>query len=236
MSISDQDLQSEIAAQINMMEDDITEQQNFIEAKIIIQEFNDDSSVFIVGSAPFGKLWFDQERVDKQFELLCENWAEDYDETTNIRSKKPRIISVLISEHDPMFEDFKETIRETQARKNLIHELAMQMKIAEAVKAAMVAAGIPYPIEYPVHVEAPAAAAAPAPPVRVEAPAAAAPVVQVNADVAQGASNVVVKEKKPRAKKSAPAPTPSTDSGENVVLEKKPSKPRQKKSVAPPAA
>ena len=211
------------------MEDDITEQQNFIEAKIIIQEFNDDSSVFIVGSAPFGKLWFDQERVDKQFELLCENWAEDYDETTNIRSKKPRIISVLISEHDPMFEDFKETIRETQARKNLIHELAMQMKIAEAVKAAMVAAGIPYPIEYPVHVEAPAAAAA-APRVQVDV---GAPVVQMNVGVDPDATktNVVVKEKKPRAKKSAP-----TDSGENVVLEKKPSKPRQKKSVAPPAA
>jgi hypothetical protein len=224
MSISDLDLQAEIAAQINMMEDDITEQQNFIEAKIIIQEFNDDSSVFIVGSAPFGKLWFDQERVDKQFELLCENWAEDYDETTSIRSKKPRIISVLISEHDPMFEDFKETIRETQARKNLIHELAMQMKIAEAVKAAMAAAGIPYPIEYPVHVEAPAAA-----PVHV-------PVVQIKVDVAPDATNVVVKEKKPRAKKSAPTPIPSTDSGENVVLEKKPSKPRQKKSVAPPAA
>ena len=211
------------------MEDDITEQQNFIEAKIIIQEFNDDSSVFIVGSAPFGKLWFDQERVDKQFELLCENWAEDYDETTNIRSKKPRIISVLISEHDSMFEDFKETIRETQARKNLIHELAMQMKIAEAVKAAMVAAGIPYPIEYPVHVEAPAAAAA-APRVQVDV---GAPVVQMNVGVNPDATktNVVVKEKKPRAKKSAP-----TDSGENVVLEKKPSKPRQKKSVAPPAA
>lgn len=226
MSISDPDLQSEIAAQINMMEDDITEQQNFIEAKIIIQEFHDDSSVFIVGSAPFGKLWFDQERVDKQFELLCENWAEDYDETTNIRSKKPRIISVLISEHDPMFEDFKETIRETQARKNLIHELAMQMKIAEAVKAAMAAAGIPYPIEYPVHVEAPAALAAPV--------AASAAPLQV--DVAPDATNVIVKEKKPRAKKSASAPTPSADSGENVVLEKKPAKPRQKKSVAPPAA
>ena len=225
MSISDPDLQSEIAAQINMMEDDITEQQNFIEAKIIIQEFHDDSSVFIVGSAPFGKLWFDQERVDKQFELLCENWAEDYDETTNIRSKKPRIISVLISEHDPMFEDFKETIRETQARKNLIHELAMQMKIAEAVKAAMAAAGIPYPIEYPVHVEAPAALAAPV--------TSAAP---LQVEVAPDANNVVVKEKKPRAKKSVLTPIQSTDSGENVVLEKKPSKPRQKKSVAPPAA
>ena len=181
---------------------DITEQQNFIEAKIIIQEFHDDSSVFIVGSAPFGKLWFDQEKIDKQYELLCENWAEDYDDTAASRSKKPRIISVLISEHDPMFDDFRETIRETQARKNLIHELAIQMKIAEAVKAAMSAAGIAY-IDDP-----------PAPPAPEPEPE----------------QNVVVKEKKPRVKKAVPAPTPNSD--ENVVLEKKPTKPRQKKASA----
>ena len=181
---------------------DITEQQNFIEAKIIIQEFHDDSSVFIVGSAPFGKLWFDQEKIDKQYELLCENWAEDYDDGATSRSKKPRIISVLISEHDPMFDDFRETIRETQARKNLIHELAIQMKIAEAVKAAMSAAGIAY-IDDP-----------PAPPAPEPEPE----------------QNVVVKEKKPRVKKAVPAPTPNSD--ENVVLEKKPTKPRQKKASA----
>jgi hypothetical protein len=212
MSISDIDTHNDIAAQINILEDDITEQQNFIEAKIIIQEFHDDSSVFIVGSAPFGKLWFDQEKIDKQYELLCDNWAEDYDGATAIRSKKPRIISVLISEHDPMFDDFKETIRETQARKNLIHELAMQMKIAEAVKAAMSAAGITYPPEPPV---------APEP---------------EQATTSSAASNVVIKEKKTRAKKTTAAATPSmANSGENVVLEKKPSKPRQKKIVTTPA-
>lgn len=185
---------------------DITEQQNFIEAKIIIQEFHDDSSVFIVGSAPFGKLWFDQEKIDKQYELLCENWAEDYDDTATSRSKKPRIISVLISEHDPMFDDFRETIRETQARKNLIHELAMQMKIAEAVRAAMAAAGIPY-VDEPPPVPAPQPEPEPTP-------------------------NVVVKEKKPRVKKVIPAPTPAPAPNleQNVVLEKKPTKPRQKKA------
>jgi hypothetical protein len=188
---------------------DITEQQNFIEAKIIIQEFHDDSSVFIVGSAPFGKLWFDQEKIDKQYELLCENWAEDYDDGATSRSKKPRIISVLISEHDPMFDDFRETIRETQARKNLIHELAMQMKIAEAVRAAMAAAGIPYAPEPPVAPE-PVQESVPAP---VVAPAA-------------------VKEKKPRVKKVVPAPTPVSAPEQNVVLEKKPTKPRQKKASA----
>jgi hypothetical protein len=180
---------------------DITEQQNFIEAKIIIQEFHDDSSVFIVGSAPFGKLWFDQEKIDKQYELLCDNWAEDYDDTATSRSKKPRIISVLISEHDPMFDDFRETIRETQARKNMIHELAIQMKIAEAVKAAMSAAGIPY-IDDPPAVPEPEPSPQP----------------------------VSVKEKKQRVKKVVPAPTPNLE--QNVVLEKKPTKPRQKKVVS----
>jgi len=194
---------------------DITEQQNFIEAKIIIQEFHDDSSVFIVGSAPFGKLWFDQEKIDKQYELLCENWAEDYDDSATSRSKKPRIISVLISEHDPMFDDFRETIRETQARKNLIHELAMQMKIAEAVRAAMAAAGIPYLDDPPPAVPAPEPQPEPEP-----------------------TPNVVVKEKKPRVKKvvpapaPAPAPVPAPILEQNVVMEKKPTKPRQKKASA----
>jgi hypothetical protein len=203
---------------------DITEQQNFIEAKVIIQEFHDDSSVFIVGSAPFGKLWFDQEKVDKQYGVLCENWAEDYDDGATSRSKKPRIISVLISEHDPMFDDFRETIRETQARKNLIHELAMQMKIAEAVRAAMAAAGIPY---------------ADLPPLPVSLSALAPESVQEAEPVVAPAQ---VKEKKPRVKKavpepaptpapvSAPAPTPIIE--QNVVMEKKPTKPRQKKASA----
>ena len=205
-------------------ETDITEQQNFIEAKIIIQEFHDDSSVFIVGSAPFGKLWFDQEKVDKQYGILCENWAEDYNDGATSRSKKPRIISVLISEHDPMFDDFKETIRETQARKNLIHELAMQMKIAEAVRAAMAAAGIPYadlPAMPVLPMDAPAPESAPEPEPVPE------PVV-------------AVKEKKPRVKKVVPAPTPtpapapvpSPNLEQNVVMEKKPTKPRQKKASA----
>jgi hypothetical protein len=209
MSLSDINANIDPNAQSSDLIDqtDITEQQNFIEAKIIIQEFHDDSSVFIVGSAPFGKLWFDQEKIDKQYELLCENWAEDYDDTSTSRSKKPRIISVLISEHDPMFDDFRETIRETQARKNLIHELAMQMKIAEAVKAAMTAAGIPY---------------APEPPVAAPVPAPAPESLPVPV--------VPVKEKKPRVKKAESAPAPNLE--QNVVLEKKPTKPRQKKASA----
>ena len=223
MSLSDIIANADTGDQFDIDPTDITEQQNFIEAKIIIQEFHDDSSVFIVGSAPFGKLWFDQERVDKQYGVLCENWAEDYHDGATSRSKKPRIISVLISEHDTMFDDFRETIRETQARKNLIHELAIQMKIAEAVRAAMAAAGIPYadlpPLPVlPMDAPAPESASEPEPePAVAPAPA-------------------PVKEKKPRVKKAVPAPVPVPVSvsapEQNVVLEKKPTKPRQKKASA----
>jgi hypothetical protein len=214
MSLSDIIANTDAIDQSDLIDHtDITEQQNFIEAKVIIQEFHDDSSVFIVGSAPFGKLWFDQEKVDKQYSLLCDNWAEDYDETTSIRSKKPRIISVLISEHDPMFDDVRETIRETQARKNLMHEIAMQMKIAEAVKAAMTAAGIPYMNDPPSPEPEPEPEQLP-PPAPTPAPV----------------SDVVIKEKKPRVKKVVPAPVPAPE--QNVVLEKKPTKPRQKKATA----
>jgi hypothetical protein len=217
MSLSDIIANTDAIDQSDLIDHtDITEQQNFIEAKVIIQEFHDDSSVFIVGSAPFGKLWFDQEKVDKQYGVLCENWAEDYDDGATSRSKKPRIISVLISEHDPMFDDFKETIRETQARKNLIHELAMQMKIAEAVRAAMAAAGIPY------------ADLPPLPVLPMDAPAPES----VPEDVPEQKPEPVapIKEKKPRVKKVDPAPAPNLE--QNVVLEKKPTKPRQKKASA----
>jgi hypothetical protein len=116
-----------------------------------------------------------------------------------------------------MFDDVRETIRETQARKNLMHEIAMQMKIAEAVKAAMSAAGIPYmndppsPAPEPEHLPPPAPTPAPV-------------------------SDVAVKEKKPRVKKvvaaPVPEPVPTPIPEQNVVLEKKPTKPRQKKASA----
>ena len=41
------------------------EHRNFIEAKIIIQECHDDPTVFVVGTAPFGKLWFDHDKINQ---------------------------------------------------------------------------------------------------------------------------------------------------------------------------
>jgi hypothetical protein len=200
---------------------DITTEQNFIEAKMIIQEFYDDSTVFVVGTAPFGKLWFDQEKIDKQYNMLCDNWTDDYDDKSTIHSKKPRIISVLISEHDPMFNEYRDSIREAQARKNLAHEIAMQMKIAEAVKAAMNSASMSHDVTASVSVATSTTTdSLPVPP-------------------PTSAQEPVVKEKKPRAKKgttpaaavSVPVPVPVPNPEQNVVI-KKATKPRQKKETA----
>jgi hypothetical protein len=92
-----------------------------------------------------------------------------------------------------------------------MHEIAMQMKIAEAVKAAMSAAGIPYMNDPPTPEPEQLPPPAPTP---------------------EPVSDVAVKEKKPRVKKVVPAPTPVSAPEQNVVLEKKPTKPRQKKVSA----
>lgn len=90
------------------------EHKNFIEAKMIIQEFHDDPTVFVVGTAPFGKLWFDHEKVTKQYKVLTDSWYEEYGDNETKHSKRPRIVSVLIDESDPMFNKYRNTIREAQ--------------------------------------------------------------------------------------------------------------------------
>ena len=90
------------------------EHKNFIEAKMIIQEFHDDKDVIVVGTAPFGKLWFDNDKVTKQYKVLTDSWYEEYGDQETKHSKKPRIISVLIDESDAMFNKYRNNIREAQ--------------------------------------------------------------------------------------------------------------------------
>ena len=95
------------------------EHRNFIEARMIIQEFHDDPTVFIVGTAPFGKLWFDHEKIDQQYKVLTDSWFEEYGDNETQHSKKPRIISILLDEKDSMFNRYRENIREAQEKKQL---------------------------------------------------------------------------------------------------------------------
>ncbi len=92
--------------------------KNFIEAKMIIQEFHDDSAVFVVGTAPFGKLWFDHDKVTKQYKVLTDSWYEEYGDNETKHSKRPRMVSVLIDESDPMFNKYRNNIREAQQQGN----------------------------------------------------------------------------------------------------------------------
>jgi len=97
---------------------DESEQKNYIEAKLIIQEFHDDTNVFVVGTAPFGRVWFDRERVEQQYNVLKESWYEEYGDNETQHSKRPRVISILIDEADQMFNRYRDNIRETKNEKN----------------------------------------------------------------------------------------------------------------------
>ena len=113
---------------------DDNEERNFIEAKIIIQEFIDDPTVFVVGTAPFGKLWFDHDKINQQYKTLSDSWEDEYGEKEATQCKKPRIISVLLDESDPMFNKYRDSIRDAQEKKqqyqraiNAKKELEMKM-------------------------------------------------------------------------------------------------------------
>ena len=95
------------------------EHRNFIEAKMIIQEFHDDPTVFIVGTAPFGKLWFDHDKIDQQYKVLTDSWYEEYGDNETQHSKRPRIINILLDEKDSMFNRYRDNIREAQEKKQL---------------------------------------------------------------------------------------------------------------------
>jgi hypothetical protein len=202
---------------ITNMSIDPSREQNFIETKMIIQEFYDDSTVFIVGSAPFGKLWFDQDKINKQYEAVCESWSSEYGNGETNHCKKPRIISVLIDEEDPMFDQYRDTIREAQARKKLAYEIEFQQKLIASMKASAEASlendTDSVPMANITDLDANVVISPPSPP--------------------------VIKEKKPRIKKNVAKDEPKVqvDTTENielcVVVEKKPTKPRQKKTPTP---
>jgi hypothetical protein len=84
---------------------DPEEENNYVEAHIIIQEFYDDPTIFVVGSAPFGKIWFDRKRIQKQYDVLSADWEEEYGGKVVTHSKKPRIVRVLLEEKDVIFPD-----------------------------------------------------------------------------------------------------------------------------------
>ena len=93
-----------------------SEQKNFIEAKLIIQEFHDDTNVFVVGTAPFGRVWFDREKVDQQYKVLTDSWYQEYGDNETKHSKKPRVINILIDEADPMFNKYREANCKSQSQ------------------------------------------------------------------------------------------------------------------------
>ena len=196
---------------------DENEERNFIEAKIIIQEFIDDPTVFVVGTAPFGKLWFDHDKISQQYETLSESWEEEYGEKEATQCKKPRIISVLLDESDPMFNKYRDNIRDAQEKKqqyqraiNAKKELELKMSSTSHVQEGD---------QEPASLDQ----------------ASAAP---INEDPAPSAKKTTVKRTVTKKKKKAENPetidTTETTDKEPVTVTEKPEKKvrRTKKSVA----
>lgn len=185
-----------------------TGEKNFIEAYIIIQEFYNDSTVFVVGSAPFGKIWFDYQRVYKQYEVLTADWLEEYGDKVTTHSKKPRIVTILLNEDDVIFADDEPP----EINIDIHIEPVVQEPVPVQVQA-------PEPVPVPV-VEEKKTKAKKEPKPRAKKEPVSAP-------------DAVVKEKKPRAKKDpAPAPVPvQVPVPASVPVKEEPvKKPRAKKA------
>jgi hypothetical protein len=63
---------------------------------LIIQEFPHINTTYVIGSKPFGKIWFDYTEVLEQFIAVLIDWQVDFDNKEIIHSKKPRIVKVRV--------------------------------------------------------------------------------------------------------------------------------------------
>lgn len=63
---------------------------------LIIQEFPHINTTYVIGSKPFGKIWFDYTEVLEQFITILIDWQVDFDNKEIIHSKKPRIVKVRV--------------------------------------------------------------------------------------------------------------------------------------------
>jgi hypothetical protein len=63
---------------------------------LIIQEFPHINTTYVIGSKPFGKIWFDYTEVLEQFITILIDWQVDFDNTEIVHSKKPRIVKIRV--------------------------------------------------------------------------------------------------------------------------------------------
>jgi hypothetical protein len=63
---------------------------------LIIQEFPHINTTYVIGSKPFGKVWFDYTEVLEQFITILIDWQVDFDNKEIVHSKKPRIVKIRV--------------------------------------------------------------------------------------------------------------------------------------------
>jgi hypothetical protein len=63
---------------------------------MIIQEFPINNACYVIGSKPYGKVWFRYQDVLEQYANIMVDWQIDYDNNEIINSDKPRIVKIKI--------------------------------------------------------------------------------------------------------------------------------------------
>lgn len=63
---------------------------------MIIQEFPINNACYVIGSKPYGKVWFRYQDVLEQYANIMVDWQIDYDNNEIINSEKPRIVKIKI--------------------------------------------------------------------------------------------------------------------------------------------
>lgn len=61
---------------------------------LIIQEFPHINTTYVIGSKPFGQIWFNYTEALERFIAVLIDWQIDFDNKEFIHSKKPRIVKI----------------------------------------------------------------------------------------------------------------------------------------------
>ena len=63
---------------------------------LIVQEFPSNKTSYVIGSKPFGKIWFNYQEMLEQYIAIMIDWQIDFENNEVMNSDRPRILKIEI--------------------------------------------------------------------------------------------------------------------------------------------
>jgi hypothetical protein len=63
---------------------------------LIVQEFPSNKTSYVIGSKPFGKIWFNYQEMLEQYIAIMIDWQIDFENKEVLNSDRPRILKIEI--------------------------------------------------------------------------------------------------------------------------------------------